>query len=334
MTRRAAALAALCPLLALPPVALAQPDPKSSDTAFTYQGRLTESGAPANGAYDLAFTLWTDPVAGSQIGNPVVVEDLSVEHGLFSVQLDFGASAFDNSGRWLEITVNDDTLSPRTPITRSPYAVQTRGIFVDQNQRVGIGTTTPEHDLDIESDVATARLTTNDPGPLSVSRLLFKRSVNAQSIYTGLGAIDFANLDDVVEASISAGRLGAGSSTRLDISVGVGNPTPQITIFPETGVQFGPNAVKPPLAYAKVVANATVASTPNITSITHSAPGLYRVHIDGGFQDTDITLVTVGFSGVATARVVIGGDLLVETYTFVNPHVQGDRDFSLVIYRP
>ena len=35
-------------------------------TAFTYQGRLTDGGAPANNNYDLQFTLWDAAVAGTQ----------------------------------------------------------------------------------------------------------------------------------------------------------------------------------------------------------------------------------------------------------------------------
>jgi len=29
-----------------------------SPTSFTYQGRLTDNGLPANGSYDLEFFLW------------------------------------------------------------------------------------------------------------------------------------------------------------------------------------------------------------------------------------------------------------------------------------
>src|SRR2546428_12533160 len=38
-------------------------------SAFTYQGRLTDGGTPANGNYDLQFTLWDSASGGSQIGS-------------------------------------------------------------------------------------------------------------------------------------------------------------------------------------------------------------------------------------------------------------------------
>jgi len=121
----------------------------AADTAFTYQGELTENGVPANGTFDIEFSLWDADVGGNQICCPVVVNDVQVMEGRFNAQLDFGADAFDNQGRWLELIVEGFTLSPRQPITRAPYSIQTRGIFVDENQNVGIGTTTPNATLDV-----------------------------------------------------------------------------------------------------------------------------------------------------------------------------------------
>jgi len=132
-------------------------------TAFTYQGELTENGVPANGTFDIAFSLWDAPDGGNEICCPVVVNDVQVVDGRFNAQLDFGADAFDNQGRWLELIVEGFTLSPRQPITRSPYAIQTRGIFVDENHNVGIGTTTPEERVHIVGNDATLRIETDGP---------------------------------------------------------------------------------------------------------------------------------------------------------------------------
>ena len=122
------------------------------DTAFTYQGRLLDAGEPANGTFNVDFSLWDDPAAGSQIGSTIMFNSLPISDGLFTVELDFGASAFDNTSRWIEIAVNGSTLSPRQPISRSPYSIQTRGIIVDANQNVGVGTTTPAYPLEVVSD--------------------------------------------------------------------------------------------------------------------------------------------------------------------------------------
>lgn len=118
-------------------------------TAFTYQGHLKQNGEPAKGNYNFEFSLWDAEIGGNQIGVTKVLNNVTVSEGLFTVQVDFGAEAFDNSERWLEIVVDLTTLSPRQPITRAPYSIQTRGIFVAENQRVGIGTNSPSNRLTV-----------------------------------------------------------------------------------------------------------------------------------------------------------------------------------------
>jgi hypothetical protein len=44
--------------------------------AFTYQGRLNDSGSRANGIYDLQFTLFDAATSGNQVGPTVT--DLAV----------------------------------------------------------------------------------------------------------------------------------------------------------------------------------------------------------------------------------------------------------------
>ncbi len=102
----------------------------SLDTAFTYQGRLTDNGSPANGTYDLRVFLYDADAGGSQVSNTVLKEDVPVVSGLFTVELDFGGESFDGGGRWLEIGVRPaastgafTTLSPRQPMTAAPYAL-------------------------------------------------------------------------------------------------------------------------------------------------------------------------------------------------------------------
>src|SRR5512134_442357 len=63
-------------------------------TAFTHQGRLTDGGTPANGPYDFRCILYDAAAGGSQVGPIVALEDVSVGGGLFTIALDFGASAF------------------------------------------------------------------------------------------------------------------------------------------------------------------------------------------------------------------------------------------------
>ena len=104
--------------------------PSAAGTAFTYQGRLTDGGAPANGAHDFAFSLFTASTGGSQVGGTVLKHDVSVVDGFFTLTLDFGSSAFSGNTRYLEIEVRPGSsagsytkLVPRQELTPSPYAI-------------------------------------------------------------------------------------------------------------------------------------------------------------------------------------------------------------------
>lgn len=128
------------------------------DTAITYQGRLMDSNEPADELYDFQFKLYDAESDGNQVGDDVNIPNVDVIEGYFMVELDFGSGVFTGDTRWLEIGVrpgdsNDPndfvTLSPRQEVTPVPYALQTRGIFVDPNGNVGIGTTSPTEKLDI-----------------------------------------------------------------------------------------------------------------------------------------------------------------------------------------
>jgi len=128
-------------------------------TAFTYQGRLIDVNDAVDGLYDFEFGLYSDPnLSGSQVGDTVDINDMAVYDGYFTVLLDFGSSVFNGDARWLEIAVRpgelDDpnlytTLSPRQEMTPTPYALQTRGILVDDALNVGIGAIDPSWRLTI-----------------------------------------------------------------------------------------------------------------------------------------------------------------------------------------
>jgi FtsZ-binding cell division protein ZapB len=108
-------------------------------TAFTYQGRLTDGGSPANGEYDFRFTLYDAATAGNQVGSWVSKENVTVTDGLFTVELDFGSGIFTGEARYLEIGVRPGdsgavhtTLSPRQELTPAPYALALPGLWTQQ----------------------------------------------------------------------------------------------------------------------------------------------------------------------------------------------------------
>src|SRR5438093_11800508 len=98
---------------------------------ITYQGRLSDNGTAANGTYDLQFKLYDALTLGNLQGSPntVTKTGVSVTNGIFTVQLDFGASAFPGADRYLEISVQHNgggyiTLLPRQQLTSTPYAIR------------------------------------------------------------------------------------------------------------------------------------------------------------------------------------------------------------------
>lgn len=102
-------------------------------TAFTYQGSLNVSGAPANGSFDFTFELFDVLSGGSQIGSLIAREGVQVVNGNFTVTLDFGG-VFPGADRFLQVGVRTagnpagySPLSPRSRVNSSPYAVRSLG---------------------------------------------------------------------------------------------------------------------------------------------------------------------------------------------------------------
>lgn len=105
-------------------------------TAFTYQGRLDDGGAPANGHYDMIFNLYDAPTNGNVIGSFSIFGAVPVSNGLFTVELnadnEFGTNAFNGQARWLQIGVRTNNnnlmnpwiyLDPRQPLDCAPQAI-------------------------------------------------------------------------------------------------------------------------------------------------------------------------------------------------------------------
>jgi hypothetical protein len=114
-------------------------------TAFTYQGKLNNNGAEANGIFEIQFTLFDAAADGTQIGVIVTDPSVTVMNGIFATTLDFGAAAFDGSARFLEIGVRPagdknpfTTLIPRSAVNSTPYSVRsTNATTADNSNQLG-----------------------------------------------------------------------------------------------------------------------------------------------------------------------------------------------------
>lgn len=207
-------------------------------TAFSYQGKLTNNGDPANGQYDLQFKLFDTVTtgAGTQQGATLVRNPVVVSGGIFTVTLDFGANVFIGADRFLEIGVRPTgntgpytTLSPRQQITSSPYAIQTinaqllgglpasRYVVADASGNVGIGNPTP-----------TFRLHVVDPG---------SNGLRVQTNASGGRVASFGGFGDfLIDANnVVGGRL----TVQQAGNVGIGTASPQARLDVRGDVKLG-----------------------------------------------------------------------------------------------
>jgi hypothetical protein len=166
-------------------------------TAFTYQGQLRDGGTNANGNYTMIFKLYDASTSGNQIG-PTITTNLGLFNGLFSVNLDFGAGAFDGNARWLDITVTNgpttQTLSPRVQVLPSPYA-----------QFAAIAATVPN------GAIMNAQLAANAAGTANVQNGAITSAKLAS------GAVSNANL---AAGSVGTANIQSGAITTAQIADG------------------------------------------------------------------------------------------------------------------
>jgi len=102
--------------------------PGPSATTVNYQGRLADpAGNPLDGTYGMSFALFAADTGGSPVWGPENHPAVPVGGGLFSVGLGSQTSGGIptttwNGDRYLEITVDGETLSPRELIRSVPIA--------------------------------------------------------------------------------------------------------------------------------------------------------------------------------------------------------------------
>lgn len=205
-------------------------------SGVTYQGQLMQSGSPADGAFPMVFTLWDAAAGGAQVGPTLAFNGVSgnpppvaVTDGLFSVVLDFGANAYNGDARWLEIAVNGVTLAPRSALTAVPYAVQTRGIFVNNAaDRVGIGTLAPTHPLHVFSPARRSALVES---PDVLGTWLNLSNTSAGGRFWRLIATGSGSGEGPGNLAVGHGTTAGASSTVMTLlnngRVGVGTATPK-----------------------------------------------------------------------------------------------------------
>ena len=162
-------------------------------TAFTYNGRLSDGGSPANGHYDLTFSLFDADSGPTQVGSTLTNSATVVSNGLFTATLDFGAGVFTGANRWLEISVRTNgggaltTLIPRNAIMPTPYAIYSANA-------AAAATAATANSVYAAGIVGTVQLT-QLPGTILTNN---QNGVNLTGTFTGNGA-SLTNLNAVAK---------------------------------------------------------------------------------------------------------------------------------------
>ncbi|MGO8764398.1 MAG: glycine-rich domain-containing protein [Limisphaerales bacterium] len=216
----------LCILLAL--LAGIHQSAAQGTTAFTYQGQLHDTGTNANGAYTMTFKLYDAATSGNQIGSTLTTSPTLV-NGLFTVNLDFSAGAFNGGTRWLDITVqsgsDSEELTPRVQVLPTPYA-----------QFAAVAAT-----------VTNGAITATQIGNGAVVNAgIAANAVNGTNIATGQVVKSLDGLQDFVSLSAGANVALATNGNTLQISAtssGGTNFVPSVKVFESSGTFIVPTGV-------------------------------------------------------------------------------------------
>lgn len=312
-------------------------------TSFTYQGRLDETGLPANGSYDLQFSLWSAPSGGSQIGTTLCTSNLQVTGGLFTVPLDFGATAFNGDARYLQIGVRPagppnacasgtyTLLAPRQPLSAAPYALQTRGLYVDANRNVGIGAT-PSSKLTVAGGLSVFD-TLNQGVTLTADTFTFTNASNEDITYSYTYPADRHDFWTSGAQSLTidnTGNIGLGMGSRApEGTLHINRPSSRVTqifetsrIAPGTTTQTTPRSPTSALAAPSAGSNWTTPTNALTSNNQRATVTLTRTDANDASGTSDALRFTGFGFAIPAGATITGFDVLIEgqhNYVCSNP---------------
>ena len=198
---------------------------------INFQGRLNESGQPAEGSKSFVFKLY-DAVSGGNVVWASQAQAITLDSGVFSAVLSAGettalSTAPFSAACYVEITVDGVPLSPRQEVTSAPYALVAQALAPDAE--IPAGSIAAGSISDLQVVLTTGAITS---GKFSDDRVLITTgafsSLNGPDQLVkldGAGKIPAGNLteSDPVFAAHAANGIAAANITNWDAAYGWGN---------------------------------------------------------------------------------------------------------------
>lgn len=291
-------------------------------TTSNFQGRLNDGSSPANGQYDLQFKLFDAITGGTQVGPTIDRPGLTLINGVFSTTLDFGASPFTGSNRFVEISVRRSgstnahvVLGARQQIMSVPFAVRSANATQADNA------TNAQNAVNAQSAVNAQNATNANTAQNSNSL----GGITASSY----ARLNFPNLGDIAATNLATGgnlSLG-GNAIQLGGSYGLA----KAMVYVEHGVLE-------PASIIRCYNGQTGASTPATCGFSVVEP-LEGVHnLNFGFPvDDRFVLVTVVNNTIPRRNygsdiTFVSGNLVVSTFRNESPNDTEGTRFMVFVY--
>jgi hypothetical protein len=228
---------------------------KAQTSTFTYQGRLTDASLAASGTYDFEFALYDQ--TNALIGSAIQRNGVNVSNGVFTTQLDFGASAFPGADRFLEIRVKHPadtayiTLTPRQQITGVPYTIRSLTAATADAATTATSATNAAHATNADNATNANNATTADNATNASHATTADGAASADNLSSAcVGCVDNAKITSVAGSKVTGTVANATNATTATTAqtatnnvLKSGDTMTGTLILPANGLTVGTNQI-------------------------------------------------------------------------------------------